>query len=98
MAQPNPMPESVRDRCTKSHEYIFLFSKNRKYYYDNEAIKEPVKQDWGTRNRTTESTTKKEQDWQPHSGLTKAIQQKINDLSDSNYKTIQRCTLCCVST
>ena len=41
--KPNPMPESVRDRCTKAHEYIFLFSKNRKYHYDNEAIKEPAK-------------------------------------------------------
>ena len=49
--KPNPMPESVKDRCTKSHEHIFLLSKNKKYYYDNEAIKEPVKQDWGTRNR-----------------------------------------------
>jgi DNA modification methylase len=38
--KPNPMPESVKDRCTKSHEYIFLLSKNPKYYYDNEAIKE----------------------------------------------------------
>ena len=38
--KPNPMPESVRDRCTKAHEYIFLFSKSKKYYYDNEAIKE----------------------------------------------------------
>lgn len=36
----NPMPESVTDRCTKSHEYIFLFSKSPKYYFDNEAIKE----------------------------------------------------------
>ena len=43
--KPNPMPESVRDRCTKSHEYIFLLSKNKKYYYDNEAIKEPAKQE-----------------------------------------------------
>ena len=41
--KPNPMPESVRDRCTKSHEYIFLLSKNPKYYYDNEAIKEDAK-------------------------------------------------------
>ena len=40
--KPNPMPESVRDRCTKSHEYIFLLSKSPKYYYDNEAIKEPA--------------------------------------------------------
>lgn len=38
----NPMPESVKDRCTKSHEYIFLLSKSRKYYFDNEAIKEPA--------------------------------------------------------
>ena len=38
--KPNPMPESVTDRCTKSHEYIFLLSKNKKYYYDHEAIKE----------------------------------------------------------
>jgi DNA modification methylase len=39
--KPNPMPESVTDRCTKAHEYIFLLSKNRKYHYDNEAIREP---------------------------------------------------------
>ncbi len=39
--KPNPMPESVTDRCTKSHEYIFLLSKSAKYYFNNEAIKEP---------------------------------------------------------
>jgi DNA modification methylase len=39
--KPNCMPESVRDRCTKSHEYLFLLSKSRYYYFDNEAIKEP---------------------------------------------------------
>ena len=38
--KPNPMPESVQDRCTKAHEYIFLLSKNSSYYYDNDAIKE----------------------------------------------------------
>jgi len=47
--KPNPMPESVTDRCTKSHEYIFLLSKSPKYYYDAEAIAEDV----------TESTTKR---------------------------------------
>ncbi len=41
-AKPNPMPESVTDRCTKSHEYIFLFSKSRHYFYDADAIKEPA--------------------------------------------------------
>jgi len=40
--KPNPMPESVTDRCTKSHEYIFLLTKSPKYYFDNVAIKEPV--------------------------------------------------------
>jgi len=41
-SKPSCMPESVRDRCTKSHEYIFLLSKSKKYFYDSEAIKEPV--------------------------------------------------------
>jgi len=41
-AKPNPMPESVRDRCTKAHEYIFLLAKSAKYYYDAEAVKEPL--------------------------------------------------------
>jgi len=40
--KPNPMPESVKDRCTKAHEYIFLLSKSAKYHYDHETIKEPV--------------------------------------------------------
>lgn len=40
--KPNPMPESVTDRCTKAHEYVFMFSKKPKYYFDHEAIKEPL--------------------------------------------------------
>lgn len=40
--KPNPMPESVTDRCTKAHEYIFLLSKSARYYFDHEAIKEPA--------------------------------------------------------
>ena len=39
-AKPNPMPESVTDRCTKSHEYVFLLSKSARYYYDHVAVKE----------------------------------------------------------
>ena len=42
-SKPNPMPESVRDRPTKAHEYVFLLSKNQRYYYDADAIAEPVK-------------------------------------------------------
>jgi DNA modification methylase len=48
--KPNPMPESVRDRPTKSHEYVFLFAKQSKYYYDGEA----VKQESVTRDRDAE--------------------------------------------
>lgn len=40
--KPNPMPESVRDRCTKAHEYLFLLSKSARYYFDQEAMKEPA--------------------------------------------------------
>lgn len=52
--KPNPMPESVKDRCTKSHEYIFLLSKSERYYFDSEAIQEIAKgidSDTGTRNK-----------------------------------------------
>lgn len=40
--KPNPMPESVRDRCTKAHEYIFMFTKAPRYFFDSEAVKEPA--------------------------------------------------------
>ena len=69
------MPESVRDRCTKSHEYIFLLSKNKKYYYDNESIKEPAK-DWGTRDRSKGKYHNPGSGLQPHSGLTKSYPTK----------------------
>lgn len=42
-SKPNPMPESVEDRPTKSHEYIFLLTKSERYFYDNDAIREPYK-------------------------------------------------------
>ena len=50
--KPNPMPESVTDRCTKSHEYIFLLTKSAKYFYDNDAIREQtITQDNSNRDR-----------------------------------------------
>lgn len=72
--KPNPMPESVQDRCTKSHEYIFLLSKSSKYYYDHESIKDPVKQDWGTRDRTDGKYHNEGSGLQPHSGLEKSYE------------------------
>ncbi len=73
--KPNPMPESVKDRCTKAHEYIFLLSKNKRYYYDNEAIKEPAK-DWGTRDRTKGKYHNPGTGLSPHSGLEKSYEKK----------------------
>lgn len=43
--KPNPMPESVTDRCTKAHEYVFLLTKSERYYYDHDAIKEQPRPD-----------------------------------------------------
>lgn len=51
--KPNCQPESVKDRPTQAHEYLFLMSKSEKYYYDFEAIKEPTKENSGLRNRRT---------------------------------------------
>jgi len=67
--KPNPMPESVEDRCTKSHEYIFLFSKSQKYYFDNKSIQEPA-QYWGERDRTNGKYHNEGTGLTPHTGLT----------------------------
>lgn len=49
--KPDCMPESVKDRCTRSHEYVFMLTKQPKYWVDMDAIREPA-QDWGTRDRS----------------------------------------------
>ena len=69
--KPNPMPESVTDRPTKSHEHIFLLTKSAKYFYDHEAIKEPVSGDWGTRDRTNGKYHNEGTGLNPHKGLEK---------------------------
>ena len=71
--KPNPMPESVQDRCTKAHEYIFLLSKSPYYYYDNVAIKEEA-QDWGTRDRTNGKYHNEGTGLNPHTGLEKSYE------------------------
>jgi DNA modification methylase len=53
-SKPNPMPESVQDRCTKAHEYIFLLSKSHKYHFDHVAIKEPMKGEPEARDKNAE--------------------------------------------
>ena len=58
-SKPNPMPEPVKDRCTKSHEYIFLLTKSPNYYYDYEVIKEEAKQNrWGGKKSMNISNSK----------------------------------------
>lgn len=57
-SKPNPMPESVQDRPTKAHEYIFLLTKSQKYYYDADAIREPSSDDGRNKRSVWEVTTK----------------------------------------
>ena len=68
--KPNPMPESVRDRCTKAHEYIFLLTKKPRYYYDSEAIKEPSKDPADDLRRVKQA---QENNYKKHTGLDKDI-------------------------
>lgn len=53
----NPMPESVTDRCTKSHEHIFLLTKQPRYFYDKEAIAEPVSESFANDRRHETGST-----------------------------------------
>ena len=73
-AKPNPMPESVTDRCTKSHEYLFLLTKSSKYYFDNEAIKEPAVAGRKAGNKVPQKGTSVE-GMEIRNGLFKAQQQ-----------------------
>lgn len=80
--KPNPMPESVTDRCTKSHEYIFLLSKSAKYYYDNESIKyESLTNDNGVRDRDNSRLNNTP-------GRTKMAGLKTNDYDMSNKRSV----------
>ena len=86
--KPNPMPESVKDRCTKAHDYIFLLSKNPNYYFDNEAIKEDaVAKDRAAGNKVPQKGTD-----QPFSetkqGLIKAQQKKYQKRNKRSVWTV----------
>ena len=79
--KPNPMPESVRDRCTKAHEYIFLLTKNSKYYFNNKAIKEPaIHSNRTAGNKNPQKGTGKEK-MEIRGGLL-AAQQKIYEMKN----------------
>lgn len=89
--KPNPMPESVTDRCTKSHEYIFLFSKKPKYYFDHEAIQEPAS--FSTYQRLSQDIDNQEGSYTPSkgNGKMKAVgyrlgSTKYGDSDDPHYQ------------
>jgi site-specific DNA-methyltransferase (cytosine-N4-specific) len=64
--KPNSQPESVKDRPTRSHEYVFLFSKSEHYYYDYEAVQEPCNGGYAFRNRRTVWSINTESKHPPH--------------------------------
>lgn len=70
--KPNPMPESVRDRCTKSHEYIFMLTKSARYYFDSDAIKEPANYD-GRKDTVMKGSAKYQNGYFPTNVNTQSI-------------------------
>tara|TARA_R110000796_G_scaffold44376_1_gene108226 strand:- start:544 stop:1443 length:900 start_codon:yes stop_codon:yes gene_type:complete len=81
--KPNPMPESVTDRCTKSHEYIFLLSKSAKYFYDSQAIKEDAKYPEGPNSPSSIKKGKGEFGMDTRGGLS-----KIGNLLKKNKRSV----------
>lgn len=86
--KPNPMPESVRDRCTKSHEYLFMLTKSGKYYFNHEAIRERGAMSFGDSAGSQQRDTR-----QTHgvgggnSGLNKAKEKLAHELAIKGYNT-----------
>jgi DNA modification methylase len=80
-SKPNPMPESVTDRCTKAHEYIFLLTKSAKYYYDAGAIAEPAMPDNSIRDRDNTKLNNVP-------GRSKMCGLKINDYNMRNKRSV----------
>ena len=92
--KPNPMPEAVKDRPTKSHEQIYLLSKSSKYYYDAEAIKEPVSGNAHARGTGVNPKSKTGVGWgyadgekpKPRAKQNESFSGAINELVDSRNK------------
>jgi DNA modification methylase len=97
--KPNPMPESVRDRCTKAHEYIFLLSKSDKYFFDSEAVRErgvmTAGDSAGSRQRDTRSTHGV---GGGNDGINKAKEKLRQELIEKGYTTRNRRSVWTVTT
>jgi site-specific DNA-methyltransferase (cytosine-N4-specific) len=84
-SKPNPMPESVTDRTTKSHEYLFHFSKSSSYYYDGDAIADPI--GWGGQHRNIMGPQSSHMPGTPtHKGLRKSG--KVDDNETRNKRSV----------
>lgn len=84
--KPNPMPESVTDRCTKAHEYIFLLSKSPKYYFNNEAIQEPVSEKTNAGSKLSSHLTGKSMHTQ--TGGAKSSTLGLNNADTRNRRSV----------
>lgn len=87
--KPNPMPESVTDRCTKAHEYVFLFSKSPKYYFDSEAIKEESK----TNDSRRPYTSKGAKDLDGRKEWKSGQQRDVGDFTKRNRRSVWTVTI-----
>lgn len=87
-AKPNPMPESVTDRCTKSHEYVFLLSKSPRYYFDSQAIREKGAMVAGDSAGSPQRNTKETHGLGGgNTGMTAAKEKLARELTEKGYST-----------
>jgi DNA modification methylase len=84
--KPNPMPESVRDRCTKAHEYLFLLAKSERYYYDAEAISESVAE--STIQRLNQPTLKQQNGSTRVPGKTNGNMKAVGGTESRNRRSV----------
>lgn len=89
-AKPNPMPESVTDRCTKAHEYIFLLSKSQTYFFDHEAIQEEANYD-GRKDTLFKGGVHSGKEWTPQTkGRDRSLPRNRNGITGSlDHKNVQ---------
>ncbi len=97
--KPNPMPESVTDRCTKAHEYIFLLTKAGKYFYDSEAVKERGVMVAGDSAGSTQRDTQETHGLGGgNSGINLAKQKLATELQEKGYSTRNKRSVWTVTT
>ncbi|WP_244426004.1 DNA-methyltransferase [Sinorhizobium fredii] len=84
--KPNPMPESVRDRCTKAHEYVFMLSKSGRYFFDAEAVAEPVTQ--STVDRVNQPTIETQQGSNRVPGKTNGAMKAVGGAETRNRRSV----------